>query len=44
MGEDHLEIGVNQHSTQETTDETKTMGHSGLGVRIFPIGVTKDMA
>ena len=30
--------------TPETADETKTMGHSGLGVRIFPIGVTKDMA
>ena len=35
---------VNQHRTQETTDKTKTMEHSGLGVRIFPIGVTKDMA
>ena len=44
MGEDHLEIGVNQHRTQETTDEIKTMGHTGLGVRIFQIGVTKDMA
>ena len=35
---------TNQHRTQETTDKTKTMGHSCLGVRIFPIGVTKDMA
>ena len=37
-GGDHLEIGVNQHRTQGTTDETKTMGYSGLGVRIFPMG------
>ena len=30
--------------TQETTNETKTMGHSGLEVRIFPVGVTRVMA
>ena len=33
-------------SAQNTGDnrQNKTMGLSGLGVRIFPIGVTRDMA
>ena len=44
VGEGHLGIGVNRHRIQETTDETKLMGHSGLGVRIFPIEVIRDMA